>query len=58
MSAGQRPVPLPVRERYTEAELELMAQWVDQHGDPADWCEETRRAYANTLANMRALGTL
>lgn len=52
------PAPLPTRERYTDAELELKDRWIAQHGDPADWCEATRLAYANTLANMRAEGTL
>jgi hypothetical protein len=62
MSAEERPEPLPaelpVRERYTDAELELTGRWIAQHGDPADWCDETRRAYANTLASLRAGGQL
>jgi len=52
------PEPLPVRERYTEAEQQLTDRWVARHGDRANWRAETRLAYANTLANMRAGGAL
>ena len=50
---------LPVRTRYTEAELRLMDRWMDAHGDdPADWPEDVRLAYANAIANERARGAL
>jgi len=50
--------PLPKREKYTEAELKQLALWMDDHGDPQEWPESVRLAYANTIADMRAGGTL
>lgn len=51
--------PLPVRAKYSDAELAVMDRWMRQHGDdPQDWPEEIVLAYANTIANMRAGGAL
>ncbi|MFD8596997.1 hypothetical protein ACFV1L_18545 [Kitasatospora sp. NPDC059646] len=50
--------PLPMREVHTDAEQQLCASWIDEHGDPADWSQKTRLTYANTLANLRAGGAL
>jgi hypothetical protein len=59
MSAVEEtPAGLPVREKYNDAEQALCARWMDEHGDPADWSPDVRRAYANTVANMRAGGAL
>jgi hypothetical protein len=54
----ETPAGLPVRDTCSDAEVELCARWMDEHGDPADWSPKIRRAYANTLANMRAGGAL
>jgi hypothetical protein len=59
VSADEVPtVPLPVREKYNDAEQALCARWMDEHGDPADWSPTVRLAYANTIASMRAGGAL
>lgn len=51
--------PLPVREKCTPAELAELDRWMQRHGDdPQDWPEDVVLAYANTIANMRAGGTL
>lgn len=53
------PEPLPVREKYTDAEMAVFERWQRRHGeDPADWSEQDRLTYANTIANMRAGGQL
>jgi hypothetical protein len=51
-------MPLPKREKHGPAELDVLDAWIEKHGDPAGWPEETRLAYANTIANMRAGGAL
>ncbi|KDN86770.1 hypothetical protein [Kitasatospora cheerisanensis] len=56
--ADELVVPLPVRELHTDAEQQLCASWIGEHGDPADWSQETRLTYANTLAHLRAGGAL
>ncbi len=43
-----------VREQCGPAQAAVCARWVDEHGDPADWPERVRAAYANTIASMRA----
>lgn len=62
MSQPTDPTPasgtLPVRQKCTPAELELCACWIDKHGDPAEWSERVRLAYANTVACARAAGEL
>ncbi|MGW4648105.1 hypothetical protein [Kitasatospora sp. NPDC004289] len=53
------PEPLPVREKYTPAEMAVFERWCRQHGDdPSDWPDAVRKTYANTIANMRAGGQL
>lgn len=50
---------LPTRQKCTPAEMALLEQWMNDHGDdPADWPERVRLAYANTVAHARAAGTL
>lgn len=56
MSAKTKP--LPKREKYTRVELAVLDAWIKDHGDPSEWSETVRRAYANTIANMRAGGAL
>ena len=59
MIAHQKVEPLPVREKYTEAEQAVTAEWMDRHGDDVqNWPEDIVLAYANTIANMRAAGAL
>jgi hypothetical protein len=59
VSARGDTEPLPVRERYSEAEQAVTAEWMDRHGDDVqNWPEEIVLAYANTIANMRAGGQL
>lgn len=50
--------PLPVRTRCSDAELELCSYWMDDHGDPGEWTQETRLAYAAAVATARAEGRL
>ncbi|MFJ5923885.1 hypothetical protein ACIQF6_14935 [Kitasatospora sp. NPDC092948] len=57
-SAWEPVVPLPVREVHTDAEQQLCASWIDQHGDPADWSLDTRLAYSAAVALARAEGAL
>jgi hypothetical protein len=52
------PEPKSARDLWAEVEALVLARWRDRHGDPMDWCAETRAAYANTIANMRAGGAL
>lgn len=58
MSADPSSEPLPVREKAGPAEQALCARWMDAHGDPADWSDDVRQAYANAIANARAGGAL
>lgn len=53
-----RREPLPVRSRNSRVEVGLMDSWIKDHGEPADWAPDARLAYANTVANMRAMGAL
>jgi len=38
--------------------LELCAHWINEHGDPADWCPATWDAYENTVLHAAAGGAL
>ena len=38
--------------------LEICAQWIDEHGDPCDWCADTWRAYRNTIVHASNAGSL
>lgn len=59
MSPDQTPTgPLPVRTKCSAAELELCACWIDEHGDPSEWTEDTRLAYAAEIACARVAGVL
>ncbi|MGE7432785.1 hypothetical protein [Kitasatospora sp. NPDC001175] len=49
-------VPLPVRERHTNAAQAALGEWIDAHGDPGDWSEDVRLAYAAQIAELRADG--
>jgi len=44
--------------RCAPAENTLIRCWINDHGDPCEWSEETRRSLANTIANCRAAGAL
>lgn len=53
------PAGLPVREKYTDAEMAVFERWQRRHGDdPADWSDEDRHEYANIIAHMRFQGTI
>jgi hypothetical protein len=41
---------------YAQAELDFTADWVEAHGDPADWAPETHSRYENTIREIRAGG--
>jgi len=50
--------PLPVRTRCSDAELAILGEWMDDHGDPADWTPKVRAGYAAAVAAARAEGRL
>jgi hypothetical protein len=50
--------PLPVREKYSEAELAVFEQWLDEHGELQDWSEDVRHNYAATIAHLRSMGQI
>jgi hypothetical protein len=56
--ATTTPQPLPVRVKHSEAELKVLDAWMQDHGDPGEWTEEVRLAYAEKIARMRAGGAL
>lgn len=58
-AAAPKSQQLPVRVKHTAAEDAELFRWRLRYGDDEDkWPVEIRRAYANTIANMRAGGAL
>lgn len=54
-AAEETPAGLPIRERYSDAEVALCGRWMDENGDdPAVWPLRVRLAYAMSVANLRA----
>ncbi|MGK4583457.1 hypothetical protein [Kitasatospora sp. HPMI-4] len=49
--------PLPMRELHTDAAQAVLGEWIDAHGDPGDWTEDIRLAYAAQIADLRAGAT-
>ncbi|RPE34973.1 hypothetical protein [Kitasatospora cineracea] len=49
MSAAALPVRLPLA-----GEIALMGRFMDDHGDPSEWSQDTALEYAAAVATLRA----